>query len=70
MTYVKSSPKSTPSQANELQDSLPAVIDAIWNVIPYAQVMIIMSFQYFFYAFNCNPPHLFPFARKTVLQEK
>lgn len=70
MTYIKNSPKSTWSQGNELQDSRPAVIDAIWNVIPYAQVMIMMSFQYFFYAFNFNPPHLFPFATKTILQEK
>lgn len=67
MTYVKSSPKSTPSQANELQDSLAALFDTIWNVILYAQVCNLMSFQHFFYACNFNPPLLFPFALKTIL---
>lgn len=67
MTYVKSSPKSTPSQTNELQDSLAALFDAIWNVILYAQVCNLMSFQHFFYACNFNPPHLFPSAPKTIL---
>ena len=66
MTYVKSSPKSTPSQANELQDSLLALFDAIWNVILYAQVWN-TSFQYFFHAFIFNPPQLFPFAPETIL---
>lgn len=70
MTHVKSSSKSTPSQANKLQDSLAALFDAIWNVILYAQVWNMMSFQYFFYAFNFNP-HLFPFAsEQSFLQEK
>lgn len=59
MTYVKSSPKSPPSQANELRGSLDALFGAIRNVIPWAQVWIMMYFQYFF--------HLFPSAPGTVL---